>query len=204
MRACIFVSLDCRADKYVCDKSPRPMKIPAKNASGPLTGRGSRLASGPELQALSPRDARRPRQSRHLRVGRRLRSDPPRRRPLRRPRRQPARAERRVVHAGEPRGDQARAAGPVRSLSREPGRALRSGIAGDAARAGAAQRRQADLRRANTRRRQLRLLRARVPRARDGRGACRRPRPPRPRQRRLHADHRRAAARRRHLSTGRR
>ena len=44
------------------------------------------------------------------------RSDAPRRRPLRRARRQPARAERRVVHAREPRSDQARVPGAVRSL----------------------------------------------------------------------------------------
>ena len=62
-----------------------------------------------ELPALPPRDARRPRPPRHLRVGRRHRSRAPRGRPLRRARGQPARAERRVLHAREPRGHQARA-----------------------------------------------------------------------------------------------
>ena len=96
---------------------------------------------GPELPALPPRDARRARAPRHLRVGGRHRSRPARGRPVRRARGQPARAERRVVHAREPRGHQARAAGPVRPLSRQPDRALRSGAARDAARAGAAGRR---------------------------------------------------------------
>ena len=53
-------------------------------------------------------------------------------------------------------------------------------------------------------RRQLRVLRARLPRSRDGHRARRRTRPPRPRQRRLHADHGGPAAGRRHLPACRR
>ena len=58
---------------------------------------------------------------------------------VRRARRQPARAERRVVHAREPRGHQARPAG-ARSIATtwQPDRSLRPGAARDAARAGAA------------------------------------------------------------------
>ena len=51
-----------------------------------------------------------------LRLGRRHRSRPPAGRPLRRARGQPARAERRLVHAREPRGHQARLPGAVRPL----------------------------------------------------------------------------------------
>ena len=61
-------------------------------------------------------------------------------RPIRRARRQPPRAERRVVHAREPRSHQARAAGAVRSLSRPAHRAVRADAAGDAARARAGRR----------------------------------------------------------------
>ncbi len=83
-------------------------------------------------------------------------------------------------------------------------RSLRSGAARDAALARAGAARRADDRAAHARRLQLGLLRARVPRAADGHRAGRRPRPPRPRQRRLHAHDRRPAPRRRHLPPRRR
>ena len=77
---------------------------------GPHPRRGHRAArAGPQLPPLPARDARRPRPPRHLRLDRRHRPGPPRGRPLRRARGQPARAERRLLHAREPRGHQARA-----------------------------------------------------------------------------------------------
>ena len=100
--------------------------------------------------------------------------------------------------------DQARASRAVRSLPRPPDRPLRPGAAGDAARARAADRRRSDVRRADAGRLQLRLLRARLSRPRDGHRAGRGPRPAGPRQHRLHADHRRPAARRRDLPPRRR
>ena len=124
-----------------------------------------------------------PRPSRHLRVGCRHRPGAPRGRPLRRARGQPAGAERRVLHARQPRGHQARLPGPVQPLQRPADRALRPGAAGHAAGAGAAGPPGPDHRRADARRRQLRLLRARLPRARDGHPAGRGARPARPRQR---------------------
>ena len=77
----------------------------------------------------------------------------------------------------------------------------RPGAPRHAARSRAAARRGPDLRCPDSGRRQLRLLRARVPGARNGRGSCRGPRPPRPRQHRLHADDRRPPPRRRDLSS---
>ena len=172
---------------------------------GPDPLRGHRAARpGLQLPPLPARDARRPRPPRHLRLDRRHRPGPPRRRRVRRARGQPARAERRVVHARQPRGHQARLPRPVQPLQRAADRPLRPGAAGDAARAGAAEPARPDLRRADARRRQLRLLRARLPGARDGRPAGRGARPAGPRQHRLHADDVRAAAGRRDLPPRRR
>ncbi len=159
--------------------------------------------SGPELPPLPPRDARRERPPRHLRLDRRHRSHPPAGWPLRRPRRQPARAERRVLHAGESRGDEARPAGPLRSLRRQSHRALRAGAARDAACA-RPEPAGSDHRGADAGRRQLGLLRARVPGPRDGRRPGRRARPARARRHRLHADDVGPAPRRRDLPPRRR
>ena len=101
--------------------------------------RGRRPArAGLQLPPLPPRDARRARPPRRLRLGGRHRSGPPRGRPLRRARGQPARAERRVLHARQSRGHQARLPGAVQPLQRAADRALRTGAAGHAPGAGAA------------------------------------------------------------------
>ena len=142
---------------------------------------------------------------RHLRVGRRHRSRPARRRPVRRARGQPARAERRLVHARQPRGDEARVSRAVRSLQR--------------ARRSRTTARRCWPRCARWRRRHVAdptfvvltpgvgnsayfehafLAREMGVRARRG------PRPARPRQHRLHADDGRAAARGRDLPARRR
>ena len=96
-----------------------------------------RRAAGARLQlpALPARNARRQGSQGHLRLDRRHRSHSSRRRPLRRARGQPARAERRLVHARQSRGHQARISGSLHALQREADRALRPSAAGHAANA---------------------------------------------------------------------
>ena len=112
---------------------------------------------------------------------------------------------RRLLHAGEPRGDDAPLPRAVRRAPRRAGREL----SGRAARHLALGRavdgeRRSDGRGADARPVQLRLLRALLPRRQARRRARRRARSLRARRRRLHAHHRRAAARRRDLSPHRR
>ena len=103
------------------------------------------------------------------------------------------------LHADQPPGDQARVPAALHQLRRPAGRSLRAGAARDAADAGAGAPARPDDRAAHARRLQLGLLRAHVPGPPDGHRAGRGPRPVRPRQRRLHADDRRSAARGRDL-----
>ena len=70
------------------------------------------------LPALPPPDDGRQGAARRLRQRDGHRSGPPARRPVRRARRQPARAERRVVHAREPQGDEADLPGAVPEVRR--------------------------------------------------------------------------------------
>ena len=185
-------------DRARADAAPdRDQPVPARHLSRRPHPRGGRGAARARLQ-LSPlpaRNARRQRPPRHLRLHRRHRPGAPRGRTLRRARGQPARAERRVVHAREPRRDEARVPASLCALPRQPHRRLQPGAAGDPADPGAAQSNRSNGRRADARRRQLGLLRARVPGARDGRAARRGARPADARQRRLHAHHVGPAAR---------
>ena len=118
---------------------------------------------------------------------------------------QRAHALRRLLHAGEPRDHDAAVPGAVLAAPRRAGRELSRRTARDAevGRAGNRAAR-SDRRAADARRLQLGLLRALVPgrqaRHRAGRGQ----RPVRQEQRRLHAHHAGAAARRRDLSPHRR
>ncbi len=83
-----------------------------------------------------------------------------------------------------------------------PDRPLRPGAARHAALARARRSAESDDRAADAGRLQLGVFRAHVPGAPDGHRAGRRPRPDRPRQRRVHADDRGPAAGRRHLPAG--
>ena len=140
------------------------------------------------LQALPPADDRRQGAARRLRQRHGHRPGPAARRPVRGARGQPAGAERRVVHAVEPQGDEADLPDAVPQVRRPADRALQPGAALDAALARARRLRRADDRAADAGRLQLGLLRARLPGAADGHRAGRGPRPRRPRQHRLHAD----------------
>ena len=89
------------------------------------------------LPALPAPDDRRQGAARRLRQRDGHRSGPPAGRPVRRARRQPARAERRVLHALEPQGDEADLPGAVPEVRRPADRAIQPGAALDAALAGA-------------------------------------------------------------------
>ena len=130
------------------------------------------------------------------------RSRAPAGRPVRGARRQPARAERRVLHALEPQGDEADLPDAVPEVRRAADRAIQPDAALDAARAGARRPSRSDGGAAHARRLQLGLLRALLPRAADGHRARRGARPGRPRQRGLHADDARVEAGARDLPAG--
>ena len=113
--------------------------------------------------------------------------------------RQPARAQRRELHADQPARDEAHLSPALPRVRRAADRALPAGAAGDAAVAGAGGPAGADHRAADAGRLQLGVFRAHLPGAPDGHRAGGGPRPGDPRQRRLHAHHRRTEARGRDL-----
>ena len=145
-----------------------------------------------QLQALPPRDAGRAGAARRLRRRGRHRPRAAARRDVRGARGQPARAERRELHAEQPAGDQAHFPDAVQSLRRAAGRSVRQSLLATLRGARASALARSARRAADAGHLQLGLLRAHLPGAADGHRAGRRPRPLRPRQRRLHADDRRA------------
>ena len=110
------------------------------------------------------------------RLGPRLRQrpGPRRRRQALRPGGQPARAKRRLVHAREPRRDEARLPGTLRALRHPPGGRLPGAPGRMPALPLAARRSLAAHRRADPRHLQFGVLRARVPRSGNGGGPRRR------------------------------
>ena len=86
-----------------------------------------------QLQALPPADGGRQGTARRVRQRDGNGPGASARRPVRRARGQPARAERRVVHALQPEGDEADLPGAVPQVRRPPDRAIQPGAAVDAA-----------------------------------------------------------------------
>ena len=168
---------------------------------------GRHRPGGPGLpQRLLPAgDGRPQRAARHLRPHRRDRYRPRRPRHLLRAGGQCPHALRRLLHAGEPRSDDAALPGAVRRAPRRAGRQLSRLAARDATLGRAAQRvARPGLRAADAGTVQFGLLRALLPGRQAGHRAGRGLGSLRARRRRLHAHDRGPQARRRHLPAHRR
>ena len=186
---------------------PRPERLPRRRLrqAGDPARRPCPHRPGARERGLPGRDGGGGAAGRGLYPCRRHRHGPHRARRILRARGQLPHALRRLLHAGEPRGDAAALSQALRPAPHRPGRPLPGGIAGDAeGRRPAAGRRRSLRGGADPGPLQQRLLRALLPRRRDGDrgGGGRRPR--RRERRGVHAHHRRAEAGRRDLPPHRR